>query len=300
MSTFIVINYLYIYISIVTSQCERNALSCSDILYTGTMWNYAVKGVSIGQYTGNTLQWFGCVQWPITSSTGCVPNEFTCTENTNSMTFGSSGGVLRALLGIDGNNDFPYQGSPGCCNLNNIRGTCNSPDTAASATALCNQLGYNAGSVIKVNENSCAEVHWDSTSSKWTQDDIGSSGYGRSYTCSDPCNPTLSPTPSPTNNPTPSPTNFPTPSPTKNPTPFPTQNPTPLPTQNPTPFPTQNPTPLPTQNPTPFPTQNPTPSPTTNPTPAPINNPTKNPTPAPTNNPTTDPTPAPTGNPTKN
>ena len=74
---------------------------------------------------------------------------------------------------------------------------CNAPDKANDATALCEQLGYNSGSVTTVSANSCPESHWDGTT--WTSDYVTSHGYGKMYTCVSPTSrPTAAPTAMPT------------------------------------------------------------------------------------------------------
>ena len=47
--------------------------------------------------------------------------------------------------------------------------------------ALCQQLGYQSGSVTTVSANNCPEPHWDGTA--WTSDYVDSHGYGKMYTC---------------------------------------------------------------------------------------------------------------------
>ena len=47
--------------------------------------------------------------------------------------------------------------------------------------ALCQQLGYQSGSVTFVSANGCPESHWDG--STWTSDYVKSQGYGKMYTC---------------------------------------------------------------------------------------------------------------------
>ena len=97
------------------------------------------------------------------------------------ITFGSgAGGFYRAMRSCHGVSSINQCHSGNQCCIQ-AGGLCNAPDKADDATALCEQLGYQSGSVTTVSKNNCPEPHWDGTA--WTSDFVGSDGYGKRYTC---------------------------------------------------------------------------------------------------------------------
>ncbi|CAH0380199.1 unnamed protein product [Pelagomonas calceolata] len=165
-----------------TIPCVTPAAQCSDILYSGTVWGYAASGVALGAYTNNELQFIGCIGCSNCHYLDCDPSTFSCTDTGTGITFGSSSSddssnTMRSCHGVSSINQCYYDGS--CCSQGG--GMCNAPDKQIDATALCQQLGYNDGSVTTVSENGCPESHWDG--STWTSDFVGSHGHGKMYTC---------------------------------------------------------------------------------------------------------------------
>ena len=153
------------------------AAQCSDILYSGTVWGYAASGVALGAYTNNELQFIGCID----DGSSCALNDFSCSDTGGSITFGSTGGdngydTLRSCHGVSSISEC---NTYDCCSHGGA--LCNAPDKADDATALCQQLGYQSGSVTTGSENYCPESRWDGTT--WTSDYVTSNGYGKMYTC---------------------------------------------------------------------------------------------------------------------
>eukprot|EP01084_Bolivina_argentea_P248946 416543_1 len=174
----------YSLLTVANGDC-RSQVKCSDIEWSGSVWGTdGWKGVSLGTYTSDELTFIGC--GPTTGT--CGANTFYCNQEANSMKFGTTGSrgdtVLRASLGPG----IPTGG---------VACETTAPDTDESATKLCQQLGYETGSVNKIALNSCPEIHWDGI--KWTSDYVQSEGYGQSITCTGKtCAPTLVPTLAPT------------------------------------------------------------------------------------------------------
>eukprot|EP01084_Bolivina_argentea_P248944 416540_1 len=185
----------YSLLTVANGDC-RSQVKCSDIEWSGSVWGTdGWKGVSLGTYTSDELTFIGCGG---SSLYTCGANTFYCNQEANSMKFGTTASAaniaLRASLG---------PGIPtaviSICASSTQKGLTNAPDTVDSATKLCQQLGYETGTVIKVDLNACPEVHWDEALTKWTSDYASGAGYGQSITCTGKtCAPTLVPTLAPT------------------------------------------------------------------------------------------------------
>eukprot|EP01084_Bolivina_argentea_P248945 416541_1 len=187
----------YSLLTVANGDC-RSQVKCSDIEWSGSVWAIdGWKGVSLGEYTSGELTFIGC--GPMSNT--CGANTFYCNQEANSMKFGTTNSTwdtaLRASLGPG----IPTGDTRGnCATSSNHEWATNAPDTVDSATKLCQQLGYEKGSVILEARNGCDEVHWDETLTKWTSDYVFPSyGGGQAYECtSKTCAPTLVPTLAPT------------------------------------------------------------------------------------------------------
>lgn len=103
------------------------------------------------------------------------------------------GAALRAQ--VDPNNaqgDTFAAGTYACCTANGPNDVCNSPDSANNGVpvsgikALCNALGYQNGSYVRVSSsNSCPQAHAvDATGTNWSSDWQSSpAGFGAEYQC---------------------------------------------------------------------------------------------------------------------
>ena len=141
------------------------------------------------------------------SGWGCSPSDFYCSTRSNGIRFGSSTsntGTVRAMMGNYNSSSQFYQGYAPCASASYPNSIHNSPDDSASATQICKQLGYRTGTVYRVSYNACPEPNWSTSTGKWQTDYIGSLGYGKYYTCSNPCprETTQQPSMQPTMNPT--------------------------------------------------------------------------------------------------
>eukprot|EP01084_Bolivina_argentea_P248948 416546_1 len=199
----------YSLLTVANGDC-RSQVKCSDIEWSGSVWGTdGWKGVSLGTYTSDELTFIGC--GPTTGT--CGANTFYCNQEANSMKFGTTGSTsltaLRASLGPE----IPT-GAVAC--------ETKAPDTVDSATKLCQQLGYEKGSVIKVASSYCPEVYWDG---KWTSDSASGDSHGQSITCTGKtCAPTLVPTLAPT---------LASKSPSKSPSKIPSKSPSKIPSKSP-------------------------------------------------------------------
>eukprot|EP01084_Bolivina_argentea_P248943 416538_1 len=203
----------YSLLTVANGDC-RSQVKCSDIEWSGSVWGTdGWKGVSLGTYTSDELTFIGC--GPLGGDT-CGANTFYCNQEANSMKFGTTGSTLTTALRASLGPGMPTAASGGQCANSIQKGwTTNAPDTVDSATKLCQQLGYETGSVIKVAANYCPEVHWDETATKWTSDYASGAGYGQSITCTGKtCAPTLAPTLA-SKSPSKSPSKIPSKSPSK-------------------------------------------------------------------------------------
>jgi len=174
-------------------EVQGKTYKCNELLTSRHVFGYnEAYGIDLS-FLKNNLLWIGCAD-------ACKPNQFYCTDSSTSLSFGtSSTKALRAALVSSGS-------AFGCCSCGASNTNCifNAPDDPYSATALCNQLGYDSGSVSRIDSNICPEVHWNN--SAWTSDWINTSGGGKSFTCSGV--PTISPTEEASSSaPTPNPTN---------------------------------------------------------------------------------------------
>eukprot|EP01084_Bolivina_argentea_P050153 92221_1 len=238
---FTVLSVIYAFVRLLNCQCDRGQLVCSDIEYSGYVWDFTAKGISIGQYTSEELQFIGCVS----GSDFCSPSSFYCTQTATSMVFGTTStphdtNAMTALL-QPGTWPTDTEGS-WCATSTYQRNVCTASEKAASATKLCQQLGYGSGSVVghyTYAEALCPQAYWDGD--EWTSIWYKATAYAVSITCTEPC------TSSPTDNPT-LPTSYPTTQLPTQATNNPTNAPTFLPT-NSTFSPTDTPT-VPTMNPT--------------------------------------------------
>ena len=62
-----------------TIPCVTPAAQCSDIFYSGTVWGRNARGVALGAYTNNELQFIGCVNGNYYEAS-CARNDFSCTD----------------------------------------------------------------------------------------------------------------------------------------------------------------------------------------------------------------------------
>ena len=130
------------------------------------------------------LHFIGC------NGNGCTTSSFFCVEDPNNetLTFGTSVlSAMRALVDPGNlNGDDMTGGSPNCCSAANPDRICNAPDKPADATALCEALGYAAGTVIAVIANFCPEAEDFSVSNnglEWSSDFVTTNGFGQEFTC---------------------------------------------------------------------------------------------------------------------
>eukprot|EP01084_Bolivina_argentea_P312494 541011_1 len=141
---------------LIGSQCERAQV-------------ISAYGFSIGNYTSQTLQFIGCIQ----------NTTIYCTQTATSMSFGRSNNY--AMVALLGPGTWPtsfISDSNLCASSSAPRQLALAPDGISDATTLCNQLGYNTGSV-SANAHGCPKVHWDGTANEWTSNWIAVSGSGR-------------------------------------------------------------------------------------------------------------------------
>jgi len=146
------------------------------------VWGFTARGVDLSQFTNQKFKWMGCMN----GRSSCKAHDFYCTDGPDGLEFGSkdrtggAGSTMRAMLG----NEI-LTSNPGgvCCKPTDAPGSClmNSLDKDQDIETLCQQLGFASGTVERVNYNGCPEAHWDGTS--WTQDGVGSVGYGRVFKC---------------------------------------------------------------------------------------------------------------------
>ncbi len=152
--------------------------NCDLLEYSGTMWGGPVTGMDLRAFTGSTLHFIGTIDTQAT---------FFCQFNpvTQTLSFGASDGILRALVDVGDFNGRDMSGSSGgCASSENMDGIHNAPDQQSDAQALCKALGYSFGSVEVVVSNTCPEPHaLDSQGSVWDSDFVASIGYGESFTC---------------------------------------------------------------------------------------------------------------------
>jgi len=154
---------------------------CADIKWVGSVWSYEATGFDMSHYTNDTLKLLICMD---TQKNACANATIFCNQNDNSISFGtnSASGFLRALLGPG---EIPSTRSfSGTCSESKPQGICNAPDDQISATALCQQLGYETGEVGTITGvGHVPEVHWDGNTSKWTSDWMNDHGCGQNFTC---------------------------------------------------------------------------------------------------------------------
>ncbi len=180
----------------VKGTCHAPA-TCTDLLTSANVWGVAAKGFDLVSWTESTLHFLGCS----TSAAACVTGSFYCFYDPVGQTlkFGttSTTGVVRAV--VDPGNVGGDVLSPGtsstCCSANNSFGACNAPDSknngvsfgATTAQALCSQLGYETGTLVRESGISgCPQVHASGTldAPKWATDFVDGAGAGMEWVCS--------------------------------------------------------------------------------------------------------------------
>eukprot|EP01084_Bolivina_argentea_P017382 32474_1 len=181
-----------------TSDCLRSALTCSDMLFTGQIWGYNVKGLLIGEYTGN-LQFLGCIDTDIAvMKSECNDlSYFSCTDSGTGITISSSGTQMLSLFGTG---ILPTTDT-GCATESNMRGF---SGLVYEKEILCRQLGYEkrAGAGSTTNLPQCTGIKWDNKTNSYFLDFIDVEvGFYNYLKCVKPCI-SGTPTKTPTQNPT--------------------------------------------------------------------------------------------------
>jgi len=166
-----------------TTTTTASKANCQSLLVNYPVWGYTARGVDLSQFTNREFKWMGCLN----GRSSCKADSFYCTDGPDTLEWGSkdtsSYGTMRAVLG----NEIITSMEAGCCGWSagpsEAPGHCllNSPDKNADVQALCQQLGFASGTVERVSNNGCPEVHWDGIS--WTHDSVRSIGYGRVFRC---------------------------------------------------------------------------------------------------------------------
>jgi hypothetical protein len=153
---------------------------CADLMTTMDVWGEPAAGFDLRPYTNSTLHWVGC-------TLGCTPASFYCTDDADSMEFGTTEiETLRALVDPgDATADVIPATFNDCCSGANPTDVCNAPNTAADADALCKALGWGSGTLIRdVVDNFCPEAGaLQPDGSDWSSDFVEENGYGAEYQC---------------------------------------------------------------------------------------------------------------------
>lgn len=150
------------------SQKRPSAPKCADLQTTSRIWGLQASGINVSKYTRNTLQWIGVYH----------SSDFYCRDQPGGIEFGSRYQTVRAMLG----NRVQTASHKGCCSASRPTDVCNAMDKNAEVDKLCKQMGFNSGTLVLRDHNSCPEIHYGA--SGWTSDFVRSSGAGRQFRCS--------------------------------------------------------------------------------------------------------------------
>lgn len=172
--------------------------NCTDILSSGARFGRRVQGVDLRCYTGGVLEWIGCRGG---DSFNCSPDTFFCSDDDpDRLEFGTTSTRYMAAL-FDPEDCCPRDSDPGrilnfCASSSSPTAIINPPTTDASATALCQSLGYGYGDVASGNAVGCLVAqHGGGGPSDWAFAG-GRPPSARLYICTT-YPPTQSPTPAP-------------------------------------------------------------------------------------------------------